>query len=157
MGTEQRLFPEGTDSAGKFISAIYRHLQIIIAAELEPFRIGSGQFIFLLTIAEKEGMTQKALSEELLIDKTTTAKAISKLEREGYVRRTPSPNDQRFNELYLSAEGKKIVPLVKQRLMKLVEMSRKGMSAEEYALLLRLLKKMLNNLCYIVQKGDHKS
>ena len=75
------------ESHGKYISAIYRHMQILIAAEMAPFRIGSGQYIFLMAIAGQEQITQKALSEELLIDKTTTAKAIAKLEAEGYVRR----------------------------------------------------------------------
>jgi DNA-binding MarR family transcriptional regulator len=34
-----------------------------------------------MSIAKKEGISQKALSEELLIDKTTTAKAIGKLHK----------------------------------------------------------------------------
>ena len=93
------------ESHGKYISAIYRHMQILIAAEMAPFRIGSGQYIFLMAIAGQEQITQKALSEELLIDKTTTAKAIAKLEAEGYVRREADPADNRFQLLYLTEAG----------------------------------------------------
>jgi DNA-binding MarR family transcriptional regulator len=39
-----------------------------------------------MSIAYKEEISQKALSEELLIDKTTTAKAIGKLEAEGLLK-----------------------------------------------------------------------
>lgn len=77
------------ESHGQYISAIYRHMQILISSELAPYRIGSGQYIFLMAIAFQQPITQKALSEKLLIDKTTTAKAIAKLEAEGYVRRRP--------------------------------------------------------------------
>lgn len=134
------------ESANKYVSAIYRHLQIAIADELAEYKIGSGQYIFLLTIAEREGITQKVLSEELLIDKTTTAKAISKLEAEGYVKRIASPEDQRCNQLYLTEDGYKVVPKVKERLRKLMSIGRQGISDEEYNLLIDLLKRVLTNV-----------
>ena len=34
------------ESHGKYISAIYRHMQILIAAELAPFRIGERAVYF---------------------------------------------------------------------------------------------------------------
>lgn len=144
--------PDSTtyESANKYVSAIYRHLQIAIADELAAYKIGSGQYIFLLTIAEKQGMTQKALSEELLIDKTTTAKAISKLEAEGYVKRVASREDQRCNQLYLTEEGSAVVPKVKERLRKLMSIGRQGISDAEYELLIDLLKRVLNNVHAIV-------
>ncbi|MBO8164724.1 MAG: MarR family transcriptional regulator [Brevibacillus sp.] len=143
-----------TESAGKYISAIYRHLQILVTACLEPYRIGSGQYIFLMTIAAKEGISQKALSEELLIDKTTTAKAIKKLEAEGYVRREPDPSDNRCNMLYLTDSGRAVVPKVREVLHEIVEKSRRGMDEEEYLLMLQLLKKMLKNVSELVREGE---
>lgn len=89
-----------TESHGQYISAIYRHMQILISTELQPYRIGSGQYIFLMSIAFHQPITQKALSERLLIDKTTTAKAIAKLEAEGYVRREADPADNRYQLLF---------------------------------------------------------
>lgn len=145
------------ESANKYVSAIYRHLQIVISDELAEFRIGSGQFIFLLEIAEMQGITQKALSEMLLVDKTTTAKAINKLEAEGYVRRVPSPEDQRCNQLYLTEDGKAAVPKVKERLYKLMMIGRKGFSDEEYELYLTLSKRMLHNIhARVLQKEEGK-
>lgn len=131
---------------GMYISAIYRHMQILISAQLQPYRIGSGQYIFLLTIARKEGISQKALSEKLLIDKTTTAKAIKKLEAEGYVRRETDPTDKRYSLLYLTESGRSVLPKVQEALHGISRKSRTGMDDEEYELLLSLLKKMLNNV-----------
>ncbi len=134
------------ESHGKYISAIYRHMQVLITAELAPYRIGSGQYIFLMTIASQGRTTQKALSEELLIDKTTTAKAIAKLEAEGYVRREPDPEDNRYHLLQLTEAGKRVIPDVQAALNRVKEKTAKGISDEEYELLLSLLKKVLRNV-----------
>ncbi|MBP1082396.1 MULTISPECIES: MarR family winged helix-turn-helix transcriptional regulator [Bacillus] len=139
---------------GMYISAIYRHMQILISAQLQPYRIGSGQYIFLLTIARKEGISQKALSEKLLIDKTTTAKAIKKLEAEGYVKRETDPADKRYSLLYLTESGRAVLPKVQATLHDISRKSRTGMDDEEYKLMLSLLKKMLNNVSEQVRQRE---
>ncbi|AJY74627.1 MarR family winged helix-turn-helix transcriptional regulator [Paenibacillus beijingensis] len=136
----------GEESHGQFISAIYRHMQVLISAEVAPFRIGSGQYIFLMATAFRQPVTQKELSETLLIDKTTTAKAIAKLEAEGYVRREANPADNRYQLLYLTDEGREVVPKVQEALARVKNKTRKGIGDEEYDLLLRLLKIVLRNL-----------
>ncbi|SFE80463.1 DNA-binding transcriptional regulator, MarR family [Paenibacillus catalpae] len=135
-----------SESHGQYISAIYRHMQVLISAELAPYRIGSGQYIFLMAIASRQPVTQKALSEKLLIDKTTTAKAVAKLEAEGYVRREPDPADNRYHLLYLTEAGHEVVPKVQEALNRIKSKTRRGISDEEYSLLLTLLKNVLHNL-----------
>ncbi|OBZ11123.1 MarR family transcriptional regulator [Bacillus sp. FJAT-26390] len=135
-----------TESHGQYISAIYRHMQILITAELAPYRIGSGQYIFLMAIASQQPITQKALSEKLLIDKTTTAKAIAKLEAEGYVRREVDPADNRYQLLYLTESGRDVVPKVQEALDRVKSRTRKGIADEEYDLLINSLKIVLRNL-----------
>lgn len=156
-GDWRRSSGDVTESYGKYVSAIYRHLQILIADELAPFRIGSGQYIFLMAIAGQAGITQKALSEQLLIDKTTTAKAIAKLEAEGYVRREPDPADNRYHLLYLTEAGRAVVPRVREALDRVRHTSRAGISDEEYVLMLGLLKKVLRNVSEQVRQGERLS
>lgn len=146
--SEHRRQPDkdATESHGQYISAIYRHMQILISAELAPYRIGSGQYIFLMAIASRQPITQKALSEKLLIDKTTTAKAISKLETEGYVRREVDPADNRYQLLYLTQSGHEVVPKVQEALGRVKNKTRKGINDEQYDLLVDLLKTVLRNL-----------
>ncbi|MBM7564831.1 MarR family winged helix-turn-helix transcriptional regulator [Paenibacillus sacheonensis] len=121
-------------------------MQVLIAAELEPYRIGSGQYIFLMAIAYGQPVTQKALSEKLLIDKTTTAKAITKLEAEGYVRREPNPSDNRYQLLYLTESGSEAAPRVQEALNRIKHKTRKGLTDEAYASLVGMLKIVLRNL-----------
>jgi len=141
-------------SFGKYISAIYRHSQILISARLQPFGIGSGQYIFLLTIAAKEGISQKALSEQLAIDKTTTAKAVGKLEKLGYVSRRSSPSDNRYHELYLTDLGKSVVPKVRSILKELTASTLERISQEEYKAMMNALRKSLFNIRQLVRAGD---
>ncbi|WP_239617979.1 MarR family winged helix-turn-helix transcriptional regulator [Cohnella mopanensis] len=121
-------------------------MQVLISAELAPYRIGSGQYIFLMVIAFQEAITQKALSEKLLIDKTTTAKAIAKLEAESYVRREADPADNRYQLIYLTESGREVVPKVQQALDRVKNKTRKGITDEEYDLMMVSLKKVLRNL-----------
>jgi len=121
-------------------------MQVLISAELAPYRIGSGQYIFLMAIANQQGITQKRLSEKLLIDKTTTTKAIAKLEAEGYVRRETDPVDNRYQLLYLTESGREVVPKVQEALNRIKNKTRKGITNEEYDLLVDLLKIVLRNL-----------
>lgn len=135
-----------SESHGQYISAIYRHMQILISAELAPYRIGSGQYIFLMAIASQQPITQKALSEKLLIDKTTTAKAIAKLEAEGYVRREVDPADNRYHQLYLTESAQDVVPEVQEALDRVKSRTKQGISDEDYDLFISLLKVVLSNL-----------
>ncbi|MCR8644781.1 MarR family winged helix-turn-helix transcriptional regulator [Paenibacillus sp. N1-5-1-14] len=121
-------------------------MQILISAELAPYRIGSGQYIFLMVIATGQPITQKALSEKLLIDKTTTAKAIAKLELEGYVRREVDPADNRYHQLYLTEAGREVVPKVQESLGRVKSRTKKGITDEEYDVFIGMLKKVLHNL-----------
>lgn len=148
-----RASTDALESHGKYISAIYRHQQILIATQLQPYRIGSGQYIFLMAIAHREGITQKELAEELLIDKTTTAKAVAKLEAEGYIRRENDPEDRRFHLLYLTEAGGAVVPKVQEALDHVRTQSMVGIGSDEYALMLSLLKRVLRNVSEQARKG----
>ncbi len=103
-------------SFGKHITGIYRHLQIIINHDLNPFGLGSGQYVFFLgTLAQNEGISQKELSAIIKIDKTTTAKALKKLESEGYIFRQQDLDDKRYNRLYLTDKGTEFIPIMRKK------------------------------------------
>ncbi|WP_096186949.1 MarR family winged helix-turn-helix transcriptional regulator [Evansella halocellulosilytica] len=135
-----------SNALGMYISAIYRHLQILVSDDLEEYNIGSGQLSFLLAIATTEGISQKKLSEELLIDKTTTAKAIRKLEAEGYVRREVDRSDKRYQMLYLTDGGKEVVPKIEEKLEKITRQSLTGINNEELKVMMSGLKKVLQSV-----------
>lgn len=142
-------------SLGKWISLLYRYGQIYVTKELEPFNIGKGQFLFLLALYQKDGLPQDELARCLNINKGTTARAISKLEKAGYVSRTPNVKDLRSNLVYLTQQAKDFQPQVYSILNIWNEIITNGMSQEDVDKALELLTKMsLNATDYI--KNDRK-
>ena len=89
-----------------------------------------------------------------MVDKTTTAKTIRKLESEGYIHKEIDPIDLRNHKIFLTDTGKAVVPKILDALAEIMEIGTKGMSAEEYIELMRLLNIILNNLNSHVQTQD---
>lgn len=63
----------------------------------------------LMTIRRNPGLTQKEISEKLLVVKSNVSALIKKLEARGLVRRTPDADDSRNNRLSLTAGGERLV------------------------------------------------
>lgn len=131
---------------GKYIAAIYRHQQILINHYLNPYQIGSGQFIFLLSIDEHEGISQKELSKLIKIDKTTTTKALKKLEDEGYISRVQDLSDRRYYKLYLTLKGRNFIPILRKILGEITDMLSRGMTDDEHKETIKSLEIILNNV-----------
>jgi DNA-binding MarR family transcriptional regulator len=72
------------------------------------FGIGAGQYLFLLNLYENDGITQEELTKKVRLDKATTARAIKKLEDEGYVRRIKKESDKRAYRLELTEKAEQI-------------------------------------------------
>ena len=73
------------DELGCYISGSYRHSQILINKAFEKFSIGHGLYVFMLFIYFNEGTSQIKPSRELGLDKTTTAKALKRLEADDFL------------------------------------------------------------------------
>lgn len=132
-------------SLGRYNTGIYRHIQIIINHELNPYGLGSGQYIFLHHIFNNEGQSQKELTSNINIDKATTAKALKKLEEGDYIYRAQDEEDKRYNKIYLTEKGKDFMPVLKEKLGTVTKILVKGMSEEEIILSNSLLAVMYNN------------
>ncbi len=63
------------------------------------------QHEILLNIRRDSGLTQKQLSEKLLVVKSNVSALLKKLEARGLVQRTPDPEDSRNNQLTLTKSG----------------------------------------------------
>ncbi|MDC7228051.1 MAG: MarR family winged helix-turn-helix transcriptional regulator [Spirochaetales bacterium] len=133
-------------SPGHYISAIYRHLQIYLNREFASLGFGSGQYLFFNHISHHEGITQKELSRRLSIDKATTAKAVHKLTEKGYIEQRQSKTDKRFNNLYLTEQGRTILPEVREILKQTIEILQRGMTDSEGETALKLMHVMLGNI-----------
>lgn len=96
------------ENIGKYISQLHRKGNVFINRELSKYDLSVGQFMFLLDLYMKDGKNQEEISDNLKIDKGTTARAIKKLEEQGFVIRIKNENDKRSNKIYLTDKAKDI-------------------------------------------------
>jgi len=134
------------ENFGYYISIIYRHMQIHLNKQLDEYGFGSGQYLYLIHVATKEGITQKELSGDLAIDKGTTAKAICKLIEQGYIYTKENRKDGRSHKLYLTKSGKNIVPKVRRILNNTSKILKANMDSIEEFNTLNSLKKIASNI-----------
>ena len=85
--------------AARAISSVYdRHLA--------PTGLSSSQFSILAAIHERRDMPVQELADTLVMDRTSTVRALQPLTRDGYVLQQPDPAYPRKLLLSLTAEGR---------------------------------------------------
>ena len=79
----------------KLINSIH-NCQVLFRKNNLPLEDLTGrQHTFIFSICENPGRTQDSIVQELHLDKSTVARALNKLEQNGYVERKSNPNDNR--------------------------------------------------------------
>ncbi|MGE6260120.1 MarR family winged helix-turn-helix transcriptional regulator [Heyndrickxia sporothermodurans] len=96
-------------SYGFLLGKILQQMEGLFAEGLIPFRINARQYGVLLFIQENPNSSQKDISENLQIDRTTMVSHIDYLESLGFVERTKNPNDRRSYSLMITEKGIEVV------------------------------------------------
>ncbi len=130
---------------GRWISLLNRYMQGYISGHLKAHNIGYGQYVFLLTLYHNNGISQDTLSELMNIDKGTTAKAVKKLEDEGYLYREVDPSDKRAYKLYYTEKAIELQPILFEIIDSCNNILTCDFTAEEKEMSLKLLQKMSQN------------
>lgn len=136
---------QNVKSVGGYISILYRQAQAYISSQMKQYNIGSGQYSFLLVLYRNDGISQEELSDQLMIDKGTTARAIDKLEKAGYVVRETNPKDRRAYNIFITAKAREFQPILYEKMNSWTDILVKDLSIEERDLLHVILKKMVNS------------
>jgi DNA-binding MarR family transcriptional regulator len=71
----------------------------------------------LQSLARGGAMTLGSLASELMLDKSTTSRVVEALERKGYVRRAPHPEDARALRIEMTATGRTLCGRIERELM----------------------------------------
>jgi len=133
---------QADSSVGKWISMLYRYRKSYANRMLDPYGIAGGQYLFLLTIYCNHGASQEKITDHLKIDKTTTAKAVKRLEKDGLVSRSVDEQDKRAYKVYLTEKAEALIPQIKQTMQAWEDLMLEEISEEEYTVLERVLQKM---------------
>jgi DNA-binding MarR family transcriptional regulator len=133
------------ESVGRLLGCLHRHGRMHLHRAFSQWKLGSGSHHFLLILAQRDGLTQAELTEELHIDKANTARTMQKLLDSGYVRKQPDPDDRRAVRIYLTEKGKRLIPKIISIITNWTNTLTAGLSPKEKEAALRLLRKMVDN------------
>lgn len=113
--------------------------------DMVPGDTTSVQYGVLAVLADRPGLAQKELCEELDLDRSTIADVCARLEKNGLVTRTPAVDDRRRNVLELTDAGRaelaRLRPLIEAVQVELTG----GLTQTEHEQLRILLKKLLTH------------
>lgn len=96
-------------SYGFLLGKVLQQMENKFAEGLVPYEINARQYGVLLFINGNPYSSQKDISENLQIDRTTMVSYIDHLETLGFVERTRNPNDRRSYSLLITTKGNEVL------------------------------------------------
>ncbi|EMF0278687.1 MarR family transcriptional regulator [Enterococcus faecium] len=141
------------------IGMIARALDSISNIEFKEVDLTRGQYLYLVRICENPGIIQEKLAEMIKVDRTTTARAIKKLESNGMIERLEDKENKKIKKLYPTKKGAEIYPFIIRENNYSNAVALNGLSDEEAKQLKYLLNKVCKNVSEdwnFVKKGNKR-
>ena len=79
------------------IGMIARALDSISNIEFKELSLTRGQYLYLVRICENPGIIQEKIAELIKVDRTTAARAIKRLEEQGFIYRQEDASNKKIN------------------------------------------------------------
>lgn len=128
------------------IGMIARALDSIANMEFKKYDLTRGQYLYLVRIYENPGIIQEKLAEMIKVDRTTVARAIKKLETNGFIEKRSDKENKKIKKLFPTEKGKELAPYIIKENNYSNEVALQGLSQEEVATLASLLEKARKNV-----------
>ncbi|MGB0629403.1 MAG: MarR family winged helix-turn-helix transcriptional regulator [Alphaproteobacteria bacterium] len=106
MSTNDYFDPE--DTVGFLIWDANRAMNREFSERIAQHGVSLGLWPFLRALWERDGLTQRELSEKVRMKGPTTVAALNKLEERGLVRREENKKDARKINVFLTSDGRKV-------------------------------------------------
>ena len=112
----------------------------------QPLGLSTGQIPVLYLLRDGAALTQKELARLVRIEQPTMAQLLSRMERDGLIRRSDNPDDKRSSLISLTPLASKKLPLARAVLSEGNEEALKGFTDREVTTLSKLLLRVVRNL-----------
>lgn len=125
--------------------------QVVRARSFAAFRaagveVTPEQWMVLVRLWEREGRTPSELSDATFRDRPTMTRILDGMEARGWVTRRSDPVDGRSKQLYLTAAGRDLKPLLVPIARRLVEPMLAGVDDADLDTARRVLRRVVENL-----------
>lgn len=141
------------------IGMIARALDSISNIEFREYNLTKGQYLYLVRICENPGIIQEKLAEMIKVDRTTAARAIKKLETNGFIEKRKDEHNKKIRKLFPTEKGKKVYPFIIREHHHSNAVALAGFSEKEAETIYTLLQKVRKNVekdWELVKKGNKR-
>jgi DNA-binding MarR family transcriptional regulator len=111
-------------------------------------------------ICENPGIIQEKLAEMIKVDRTTAARAIKKLEINGFIEKRDDQHNQKIKKLFPTEKGKNVYPFIRRENDYSNRVALAGISKEEIETIFNLLQRVRKNIeidWEFVKKGNKRN
>lgn len=142
------------------IGMIARALDSISNIEFKEYDLTKGQYLYLVRICENPGIIQEKLAEMIKVDRTTAARAVKKLEMNGFIEKKEDNQNKKIKKLFPTEKGEKIYPFIKRENDYSKTVALEGFSEKEVDTIFNLLQRVRKNIekdWEFVKKGNKRN
>ncbi len=142
------------------IGMIARALDSISNIEFKEHDLTKGQYLYLVRICENPGIIQEKLAEMIKVDRTTAARAIKKLEINGFIEKKEDKHNKKIKKLFPTEKGKNVYPFIKRENDYSNIVALEGLSEREVETISDLLQRVRKNVekdWEFVKKGNKRN
>lgn len=142
------------------IGMIARALDSISNIEFKEFDLTKGQYLYLVRICENPGIIQEKLAEMIKVDRTTAARAIKKLEMNGFIEKKEDKHNKKIKKLFPTEKGKDVYPFIKRENDYSNSVALEGFSEREVETIFNFLQRVRKNIekdWEFVKKGNKRN
>ncbi|EOL42671.1 MarR family winged helix-turn-helix transcriptional regulator [Enterococcus phoeniculicola] len=128
------------------IGMISRALEDISNKEFKELHLNKGQYVYLARIVEHPGIINDSLAECTRSDRTSVAKSVKNLEKEGLVRKESDVENKKIRRLYATNKGVDLYQILAREERYSEKKAIAGLTIKEQNQLLSLLKHVNQNV-----------
>ncbi|PAE33357.1 MarR family winged helix-turn-helix transcriptional regulator [Bacillus sp. 7884-1] len=128
------------------IGMIARALDSISNIEFKEYELTKGQYLYLVRICENPGIIQEKVAEMIKVDRTTAARAIQKLEINGFIEKKDDQLNKKIKKLFPTEKGKNVYPFIKSENDYSNTVALEGFSEREVETIFDLLQRVRKNI-----------
>lgn len=142
------------------IGMIARALDSISNIEFKEHDLRKGQYLYLVRICENPGIIQEKLAEMIKVDRTTAARAIKKLEMNGFIEKKEDTHNKKIKKLYPTDKGKTVYPFIIRENKHSNKVALEGFTEDEIEIIVNLLQRVRKNVeidWESVKKGNKRN
>jgi DNA-binding MarR family transcriptional regulator len=134
------------ESLGHAFAAISRLIDRELRSAFAEYHVLPGQLPVLLSLWDRDGMTQTELAGATGVEQPTMAATLNRMEEDGLVRREPDDRDGRRLGVFLTAPARRIEKPLTDAVRAVNRRAVRGLSGNERSLLYSLPERLRQNL-----------